>query len=886
MTFALTKIRPPRLLASYVPRAAIDARVAQALATRRAVLVCAPAGYGKTSLLSRALASLPAASAVAWISADAGDDVQGLLECLLAALEPFDPPWRVSPEAMVQRAGRSADEQRAVAAEVINTLEAMDAPHGVVVFDDLHRVEDPAFFRLLDHLLERLGTRWTLVMSSRTDPPVALARLRAAGELAEFRQLQLQFARDEARRLASEAGVEAAVADRVFDRTQGWPAGMRLAVGALQSGGAIERALASGERPMFDFLMVEVMGQLPAPLAEFLLRSSVLPQLEVARCIEVTGDEHAAARLEEIERRGLFVDALEGGALRLHDLFRDALQSTLRARDPALHRELQRRAAETEPDGARRIGLLVEIGEHEAAAEAAWRVLPAMIVRAGPSVPQHLWAQFPAAFRERSAQLQLLRGLLAWVSWDWSAMEDGFRRAEALFLARGDAERGALASAYRATNLVSLGRLVEAREIVDRLAGRALKPDARIALLNAMCWLAIESGETRQVAPRHEEMLALLEAQDGLALWYHTSPPIRLPGVPAIGRGLLRHADLMLRVAGDEPTVLRPLAFLARAWCAAWRGELPASLELQQRAREEAAWSGDSGAIRHHSLTLRAITHAMAGEHAQALEAARARYALRMEVQGAWVGYLLAHFVARVAAMGDSAPALREAIATLDGWEPVMRADGTPPDARRRHSLAAQLAWLEGREEEAVAGWRAALEHEEAIDLYRHAVEVRLRLARALVRKGDLRGAAAILAPALAQVEAEAVPGTLLLAFDAAAELCAVEWKGELATRHVGVLRQCLRLPRLRSDASPAPAVAGDGPEALTPRELEVLERLAAGHSNKVIARSLDLSLHTVKRHVANILGKLGASTRGQAAAWLRGRTEWLPGPRRDGSFD
>src|SRR4029453_10564911 len=120
---------------------------------------------------------------------DGGADVQGRVGCMLAALEPFDPPWRTAPEALLARIGRSDDEQRAVAAEIINTLDACEVAHGVIVFDDLHRVGDPAFFGLLDLLIGRMSSRWTLALVPPTDPPLALARLRASDELAEFRQL-------------------------------------------------------------------------------------------------------------------------------------------------------------------------------------------------------------------------------------------------------------------------------------------------------------------------------------------------------------------------------------------------------------------------------------------------------------------------------------------------------------------------------------------------------------------------------------------------------------------------------------------------------------------------------------------------------------------------
>ena len=204
MTFARTKIQPPRPRSAYVERALVQARLADALLNRRVALLCAPAGYGKTTALAHEIARLPPEHAVAWISADAGDDLQRLLECMLAALEPFDPPWRTAPESLVSRVGGpSSEEQRTLAAEIINTLDACEVAHGIIAFEDVHRVDDPAFFGFLDLLIERLSSRWSVAITSRTDPPLALARLRARDELAEFRQLQLQFARDDARRLAA-----------------------------------------------------------------------------------------------------------------------------------------------------------------------------------------------------------------------------------------------------------------------------------------------------------------------------------------------------------------------------------------------------------------------------------------------------------------------------------------------------------------------------------------------------------------------------------------------------------------------------------------------------------------------------------------------------------
>ena len=143
MTFARTKLQLPRARTTFVERGALGTELAAALASRRVVLLCAPAGYGKTMLLAHEIARRPAEEAVAWVSVDAGDDLQRLAECMLAALEPYNPPWRTAPEALVAQLGQaSADEERRVAAEIINTLDACEVPHGTIVFDDVHRVDD------------------------------------------------------------------------------------------------------------------------------------------------------------------------------------------------------------------------------------------------------------------------------------------------------------------------------------------------------------------------------------------------------------------------------------------------------------------------------------------------------------------------------------------------------------------------------------------------------------------------------------------------------------------------------------------------------------------------------------------------------------------------
>ena len=128
MTFARTKIQPPRQRASLIARPALEHALGRALAEQRLTLISAPAGFGKTVALTRQIERMAAGSALAWVSLDEADDLQRLLECLFAALEPYDLPWRVDPDALAASAGGNRSERAATAHELINTLAATEVP--------------------------------------------------------------------------------------------------------------------------------------------------------------------------------------------------------------------------------------------------------------------------------------------------------------------------------------------------------------------------------------------------------------------------------------------------------------------------------------------------------------------------------------------------------------------------------------------------------------------------------------------------------------------------------------------------------------------------------------------------------------------------------------
>lgn len=939
MSFPRTKIQPPRpRVGALIERRGLEARLGPALLTHRLVLVCAAAGYGKTATLSRQIDRLPPGTAHAWVAADEGDDLHRLLACLVAALEPYDPPWRIAPEAVVALAASEDPRQRhAAAGELLNALDACEVSHGIIVLDDMHRVDDPAVFTFIDQLLEHLGPRWTLVISSRTEPPLSLARHRVRGELAEFKQGDLQFDRDEVRALATATGLDPGLADRLWQRTAGWAVGLRLAVSAAREpGGALRRATI--DRHVFEFFATEVLEELPVALRDFLLHTSVLPELTAARAAAVTGlpPGTAAALMEEIERRGLFVSVLEVDddsdeqptlTLKLHDLFRDALEHRLQRGRPQALADLLQRAAATEPDPIRRIGLLLRAGRHAEAADVLMAQGPAQLAEGAVASVSRLVQQFPADWALQSPELQRVRGLAAWARWDFAEMLDAMRQAEAAYDARGDEAGRQAAQAYQALALNAFGRMHEAGQRLGVLRREALAPDARLVVLVACSWHALEVGALHRVGPVLGELMDLLDDDPRIESWYHGVPLPRFNGLPGTAGPLQRYADGVLRVAGDMPTPLRASAMVQYGWRLLWQGRLDEAHEAWQRGCADAAWVGDPLNLRHHLQALAAVLHAVQGRRTEALALARARVAEIPAGYSAWGHWQVQLQAARIAALVDELPLLAACLSTLQAL-PTRPGDlAVQAGTRLLLPLRGHLARLQGRWAGAIDHWREALATEAQIDLLGQAAETRLHLAAALLQaQGDATGAAEVLAPVFDRVQAEGEPGGVLLARGPLALLARADWHGALPPERQALLRHWLALlpaaaeatepaqivlpPGLvrRPMASPAPGLAtppaagvhtsdrddlhrapphnepdpATGPApwgstaaaspgaSLSPREREVLERIAHGDSNKLIARAFDLSPHTVKRHVANLLDKLGVDSRGQAAAWYR----------------
>jgi LuxR family maltose regulon positive regulatory protein len=870
VNIARTKVQRPRLRAGLLmPRLDLERRLVRALAEQRLVLLCAPGGCGKTALLLRALEQLPADHGVAWVTLDAGDDLHRLLQCLWQALEPFDLPWRTSPEGLsAMAASRDPQQQRDAADALANTLDACELVHGVIALDDLHHVDDPETLAFLDRLLSRLSERWTLAIATRHEPALRLARLRAMELLSELRAADLQFSRDEALAMLLPAGLDAASAEALHRRTQGWPAGLRLALGGargMQAGGAIDRQA-------FDFLSSEVLAQLGPELREFLLQTSVLHELDAARCEALTGDNRAWARLDMLERLDLFVTVIgdQPRTLKLHDLFRDALQHRMRVERHAEYVALLARAAEHESDPARRQALLLAASQPEAAAARLRERSLRLMFEGGVHGVVRLVEQFPPEFARRSADLQDVAGYAKWRLWRNAEAARHLEAAEQLHRERGDIPAARLSALRRAAMLAGIGRPGAARELLAQLGEPG--PDeieARINVRLCALWIALEEGAYRRVAPGLAALLDELEQARRPEHWAVMVPAPRLTACPGVGPQLLRWADGVSLAEAESPLLLSALAPMTRGWRALWAGRLDEAEHYLQRSESDERWVGHPPIVHSHRLAYSAVVHMAQGRQAPALAAARAHgEQFPSSYGGRGPGHAL-HLMGRVAmSCGDTA-LLREALQRLDEMETQVP-EATALRLQPALGLRGHLAWLEGHPDEAAALWRQALEHEEACDLFGLAHELRTRLALQALHEHAPADAAAWLRPMLQ--EAVDGPRGALFVLSGLRELAAAAWGPHLDTGAQATLRAWAAAAPDSTATAPAAQGAHPFDGLLTAREAEVLALMARSMSNKLIARELNLSPHTVKRHVAHVLDKLDLASRSQAAAWYHAR--------------
>lgn len=345
-----TKLHVPSIGGELVRRSALLAALS-AGRRQKLTLLSAPAGWGKTTLLAQWVLDADADERFGWLSLDSSDnDPVWFWMYVIAALQKISPG--VGTRA-VELLAMGADPVQIVLPRLLNDLDTFASPM-VLVLDDYHLVVNPAVHEQMALFIGRMPANLHLVLATRSDPTLPLARLRASGELAEMRSHDLRFETDEAAQLLNSVlglGLADADVQLLQQRTEGWAAGLYLA--ALSLAGRPDatefiRTFAGDNRHIVDYLMGEVLNSLSPQMRNFLLRTSVSERLSGALCDAMLQSTGSAKVLEKLDRENLFLVPLDMSRhwYRYHHLFGELLRAELHRSEPELVAGLHRRAAD------------------------------------------------------------------------------------------------------------------------------------------------------------------------------------------------------------------------------------------------------------------------------------------------------------------------------------------------------------------------------------------------------------------------------------------------------------------------------------------------------------------------------------------------------------
>jgi LuxR family maltose regulon positive regulatory protein len=867
------RFSPPRAPQTPVERARLIERIEASDAPL--TLICAPAGFGKTTLMQQLRQRYQARDiATVWLRLDRADNELGrflhsVIGATHVAVPQFFPADLAKPQ---QRASAQG-----LAADLLDRISLSDAAIALFL-DDLELMTDQDVRDFLQRLLTNLGPHQRVIMGSRTVPALALGRLRAHGLLLELDQADLRFTREETASYLERQSLSApAVLQSLQQHTEGWPVALQLAVITLnakgKSGPDWLRRFSGSTAGVAEYLAQEVLDSRPAKQRDFLLRSSVLGEICAAMCDAVLGRTDSTDMIAQSVRSNLLLSSIDAEQrwFRYHPLFADFLRARMRDEAPDEMQDLHRRAARWSAAN----GLMNEAVTHALAARdhelAADLLAPfamemvrtgrvADTVRANELLPEYEVVRRPDLLRaaayaaifahrygdaarfietiERGVDDEIAGMRLMLLGWTDKLPE----LLEAVAAMRADTSRfgpftAGLASNADAYGNIALGNYVEAEQNLAR-ARQACEPiNALYVLSYAACFSAGIELIAGNVAAARTTLDGAMNRAIAEGQRYGSSGAV----VATYLAEALYEAN-EIDVCGALVNDYMPIVV---------ETGLPDHLIMMHRI-----------AARLHLLHERR-------DAAQAvltqLHDVGAKRSIRRLGAAAWLErvYLALRDgdidrARRALALGSDSALWR----SFGDFKPYASEIEDPPISEFRLRLAL------GRCDEALPQLEAALHAAEAAGRRRRALRLQLLRAQMLESQGRPREASATLETAVRGAVRGGMVRTLT------DDAWAMETLGKRATfagdpRVAPLLRALMPAPRAEGAdiKRPAPDAGPRGAFHLTNREIQVLRLLWKGGSNKAIARDLFLTENTIETHLRRIYEKLGTRNRTQAAA-------------------
>jgi LuxR family maltose regulon positive regulatory protein len=840
-------------------------------------LLCAPGGFGKSTLLAQYAAQIGSDTALLWVTLDEDDNERHrFFGTLLHAVEALNLAWDVPPGDLLVHSGGTESQARAALAALVNALCTASARRIIWVLDDLHVIEHPEVIALLESLIERLPDHIGLVLGTRVEPALPLARWRAHGELAEFVPWDLQFTEAETNELALARLGRVLDPQRVRDvwrRMHGWAVGLTV---AFQAHGRNADVLpgAVSDRHLFAYLAQEIVSELPADVREFLLQSSVLFELSPQACEAVTRRGDSEQILDLLYRRNLFVTATDESIpiLRFHDLFREFLESELTRCHPEIVPELHKRAGHAESSLPRAIAHFVK-AESWADAVRLIAVKGEAMLNEGDHALLEQWLdRIPEDTRRQDPDLCYLRGVCAWLKWDWTRVRAELDPAIERLKARRDASHVIHAMFLQVDALNSSGERERAARILDELERLPLDNAARAQLALQRAWCVLPTGQPGLVGEHMSEFLACAEQEPG-TICPRVADRIHMLciGLPKVADCFERFYALCELVRGQTTAPWQLAALAVGSWGFLWHGRREPLAPMLERGDSLHQQFGSMRLVSERLLQFRALFYAASGkfENAQRLTRTLIDGLKTAEAAAHRAVWLRAyqHGFARICWMARDYDTFRELASSL--LAPRM-AHEWPFVQTAMELVRGQLAILREDWHTAETALQSSMAEHARYRMPMIYGDPRITFAYAQLLQERHTRAWDAFEPVLMEAIEQQALGLLLLepphVVDALLDLVPGEVRRAAAFESVFA-----RLMRWRPKQEETGTLTALSPlSVLSERELEVLERVASGASNKHIARDLSLSLHTVKRHIANILDKLDCASRGQAADLYR----------------
>ena len=846
--------------------------------TKRVTVVSAPPGSGKTSLLRAWARRSTSVRWVTFVSVDRDQqDAQrfwsGVLNAILGSARSVGAETRLAAIASL-----NADE---LVDRVLSELEDRGEPV-VLIIDDLHELKSADALTKLEHLVAMSPNSARVVLSSRRDPPIRLRRLRLGDEIAEIRAGDLRFTELETRALLAASGIslsDGGVA-ALHQQTEGWAAGLRLAVISLSGHPDPERFVAefSGtDRAIGEYLMAEMLERQPSEVQSMLLRTSLVDRVNGELADLLAGRAGSDRMLLELEDANAFVVSLDAHRtwFRYHQLLTDFLRLELRRRSagevPKLHRRAARWFAD-HGDAVEAVRHMLAAGDSTDAARLLADHLFSLTLDGQESRIAGLLRSFPEGVSADDPELALVHAAVELAQGRLEETAGRLELAESHVQSAPAARRRHLAVAIASLRLALARRSGQFSEVVEQVNlldastadessdQSAMGSELRgVALMN----LGIVKTWSRRFdeAERHLSEGAALAKAIGrpyleVACRAHQIFPTTLVTLASARERGRQAVALAQRYGLDDRPILVP-ALEAAAFWAIWMGEFDEGESALRRARELAEPQTDpAAAVLLHLVT--GQLHAARGQGQAALEAFAAGARAQSLLTG--VHTLATPVVGWLAAAQARLGMLDEARATLTGFSAEHQRMGFIYNARAVIYLA------EGDPNAALDLLQDVPDASPPVGLPAFTlVETHLLAGIAHLRLGDRNAAAGAAEAALAAAE----PDRLIFPFVVSDATALLDVLPRHETAHGALLADIARVLR----GARTPSAEGEllsPPGELSPSELRVLRHLPTNLTRPEIAGELYVSIHTVNTHIDRIYSKLGVHDRSSAVQRAR----------------